>query len=118
MADMTKPEKKEQSEQARRVEALAGTGATDDEIALQMEISVKKLRRKFGPVLHRACSTLKVRLRARQVNLALQEKGSERMLLWLGRQYLGQKESPSADNSEHSDAGGGKVYIGVNINDI
>jgi hypothetical protein len=116
MAEMTKPEKKEQSQQARRVETLAGTGATDDEIALQVDMPVEKLQRKFGPVLRRARSTFRVRLRARQVTLALQAKGGERMLLWLGRQYLGQKESPAipADNA----GAAGKVYIGVRIDDI
>ena len=117
MVDSAKPEQSDKSKQATRVEALALTGAIDDEIALQMEISVKKLRHKFGPVLHRARSTLKVRLRARQVNLALQEEGSERMLLWLGRQYLGQTESPAADNAEHT-AAGGKVYVGIRLEDI
>ena len=116
-ATPAQPEQRLPAPQAPRVEALALTGATDDEIALQMEISVKKLRHKFGPVLHRARSTLKVRLRARQVNLALGEKGSERMLLWLGRQYLGQKESPTADNAEQS-AAGGKVYVGIRLEDI
>ncbi len=116
MMEAAKAEKKDKAEQARRVETLAGTGATDDEIALQMAMPVEKLQRKFGPVLGRARSTFKLRLRARQVALALQEKSSERMLLWLGRQYLGQKESPAVpgDNAD----GGGKVYIGVRIEDV
>ena len=116
MAEMTKPEKKEHSEQAKRVETLTGTGATDDEIALQMDMPVEKLQRKFGPVLRRARSTLKVRLRARQVTLALQEKGGERMLLWLGRQYLGQKDSPDPNPAPGS--AGSKVYVGIRLNDI
>ncbi len=116
MAEIAKAEKKEKTDKVKRVEALAGTGATDAEIALQMGIRVAKLRRNFGPAMARARSTFKVRLRARQAALALQEKGSERMLLWLGRQYLGQKESPAVpvDNAD----GGGKVYIGVRIDDI
>ena len=115
MAEITKPEKQPRAERAKRIAALAGTGATDDEIAIQMDLSVEKLRRQFGRALRRARATLKVRLRARQTSLALQEKGSERMLLWLGRQYLGQTESPSGPDSSAED---GKVYIGVRIKDI
>lgn len=48
------------------------------------------LKRNFGNILTKGRAVLKQRLRRKQIDVAL--KGNITMLIWLGKQYLGQAE--------------------------
>ncbi len=73
-----------------QVEKLARIGCTDQEIALLAGISESTLRRRCREALSRGRAALAKSLRRKQLELA--RKGSVPMLIWLGKQYLGQTD--------------------------
>jgi len=73
-----------------QIEKLAAIGCTQEEIGLVLGISVDTLSRNFAESFKRGLATLKESLRRRQVKLA--KEGSTTMLIWLGKQYLGQSD--------------------------
>lgn len=98
---------------AEQIEQLAAVGCTDHEIALLAGVSEGTLKRSFDPQLKKGRANLRETLRTAQVRKALGvlvEKQTEdgpvvyqtppdnTMLIWLGKQYLGQ-----ADKVEHKE---------------
>lgn len=73
-----------------RVEDLASCGCTDKEIAIRLGISESTLQRKARAELAKGRAKLRESLRAAQVRVAL--SGNIAMLIWLGKQYLGQTD--------------------------
>lgn len=71
---------------------LATMGCTDRDIAEWFDISESTLRYNFSSYLQRARSQLKQRLRQAQLKAAFD--GNSALLIWLGKQYLGQSDSP------------------------
>lgn len=76
---------------------LASIGCKDIEIADWFGIDNNTLRYNFSAELTKGREHLKQSLRRAQLEVAL--KGNAVMLIWLGKQYLGQSDSPldSAD---------------------
>jgi hypothetical protein len=74
----------------KTVEALAKVGATNCEIADHFYVSENVIRNRFGEILTKARAQKKLRLRQLQWQLA--EQGNLGMLIWLGKQMLGQTE--------------------------
>lgn len=76
---------------------LAQIGCKDIEIADWFGIDNNTLRYNFSAELTKGREHLKQSLRRAQLEVAL--KGNAVMLIWLGKQYLGQSDSPldSAD---------------------
>lgn len=72
------------------VEGMASVGATNTEIAQFVGASEATIRARFKDTLARARAGLKVKLRRKQIEMALE--GNATMLVWLGKQMLGQKE--------------------------
>ena len=73
----------------------ARTGATQQEIAARLGMSVDTLERRLQDpevraLVDQAQAEVKISLRAKQVQLAL--AGDRKMLIWLGKQLLGQKD--------------------------
>lgn len=91
---MSAPKKKIDPEEVRK---LAKTGATQAEIASRMGVSLSTLQRRCGQdlkteaALRDGLNEMKVALRTKQVQVAL--AGNVTMLIWLGKQYLGQKDN-------------------------
>ena len=90
-----------------RVEQLASIGATQAEIAADMAVSVDTLQRRkgFAAAYKRGLERGKLSLRHKQFNMALgisedvepgkpakRGKGDKGMLIWLGKQLLGQSD--------------------------
>jgi hypothetical protein len=71
---------------------LAEIGMTDREIAEWFQIKEDTLRYNFADYLTKGRAGMKRRLRAVQLSTALQ--GNATLLIWLGKQYLGQSDSP------------------------
>ena len=71
---------------------LGELGCTDKEIADWFMIDENTLRYNFSVFLTKSRSALKRRLRAVQLDIAL--KGNPTMLIWLGKNILGQTDSP------------------------
>lgn len=72
------------------VEGLAKIGCTNVEIAPLVGCSVDTLVRRFAEILDKGRSGLKMKLRRAQMQAA--EGGNVAMLIWLGKQYLGQSD--------------------------
>lgn len=75
---------------------LAAFGCSDREMAQWFQIKEDTLRYNFADYIEKGRADLKHRLRAAQVKLAI--AGNATMLIWLGKNVLGQSENPQ--NSE------------------
>ena len=75
-----------------KVEALAAIGCSQEEIAAELEIGETTLKRYCGPILKRGTRKCHVRLRSAMFRHAI--KGDPRLLVFLGKVYLGLKEDP------------------------
>lgn len=74
----------------RQIEALAALHCQIIEIAAVMGCSVDTLERRYMPVIQRGREHGKMTLRRKQVEVAL--SGNVTMLIWLGKQMLGQTD--------------------------
>jgi hypothetical protein len=75
---------------ASQVAKLAEIGCSALEIATVMDCSVDTIQRRFAANFAKGRQSLKMKLRRRQIRAALD--GNITMLIWLGKQYLGQRE--------------------------
>lgn len=92
----------------RVVEKLAALGATTAEIGSVVGCSPDTLERRFAAVLKKGSDAGKTRLRKLQWKAA--EAGNPALLIWLGKQLLGQR-----DHWEHSGPGGGSIPITFHV---
>lgn len=85
------------------VEKLAALFCTQDEIAAFLNLDVKTLRAddKFMELYKKGQEKGKCSLRRHQYECA--KKGNSAMLIWLGKQYLGQSEKMAIVNSDIGD---------------
>lgn len=71
---------------------LAELGLNDRDLAEWFDVSESTLRYNFSSYLTKARQSLKIKLRRAQLRVALD--GNPTMLIWLGKQMLGQSENP------------------------
>lgn len=90
------------------VEALARIQCTDDEIAAVCKCGVTTLQRNFGAAIKTGREHGKQSLKRMQFKAA--EEGNAALLIWLGKQYLGQKDKLE---TEHTGKGGGPIAVNV-----
>jgi len=91
MIEMSRnPKKKEELTEQEKIMKLASFGLTNKEIADGLGYDENTLKRNFEIFLIKGRANLKERLRKKQITVAL--KGNISMLIWLGKQYLGQSE--------------------------
>lgn len=91
-----------------QVEAVARLHCTYDEMAAVLHCSVDTLERRFADVVKSARENAKTSLRRAQWVSAL--KGDRTMLIWLGKQYLGQSDMATTQ-LQLTGAGGGPLQI-------
>jgi len=72
---------------------LAALGCNDKEIAEWFDIDVNTLDYNFANIIQKGREDLKHSLRRAQIKLAL--SGNAVMLIWLGKNILGQQETPT-----------------------
>lgn len=72
---------------------LAALGCSDKEIARWFDMSVDTLNYNFKIILEKGREDLKHSLRRAQLKLAL--SGNATMLIWLGKNLLGQSDNPT-----------------------
>jgi hypothetical protein len=77
---------------------VAAIGCNDREIAQWFSMDENTLRYNFSDIIANAREDLKQSLRHAQLKLAL--GGNATMLIWLGKQILGQQENPT-NNDEN-----------------
>jgi hypothetical protein len=71
---------------------LAAMGCSDSEIANWFDIKLDTLRYNFANIIAKGRDDLKQSLRRSQIKLAL--SGNATMLIWLGKNILGQSDNP------------------------
>jgi hypothetical protein len=86
---------KESQLTAEQVGKLASIGCTDNEICAVAEISQRTLARRFAAVLRKGREEGKVRLRQLQMKAA--QAGNVAMLIFLGKNILGQRDNPDIE---------------------
>ena len=74
----------------KQVEKLASYGLTNKEIAEALGYDDTTLKRKFENFLTKGKANLRQRFKKKQLDGAL--GGNVSMLIWLGKQYLGQSD--------------------------
>jgi len=79
------------------IEELAYVGCPHDEIATLLNTSVTKIQQSYKSIINRSEVRWRFDLRKAQRINALDNKGSTSMLIWLGKQYLSQKEDPQLE---------------------
>ena len=85
----------------RQVEELARIGCTEEDMAAVLGVSVDTIQRRkrssaeFCGVIEKGRASLRNSLRRLQVRKALE--GNTTMLIWLGKQLLGQSDRQSAE---------------------
>jgi AraC-like DNA-binding protein len=72
------------------IKALAGAGCTVEEMAEFLGVNKKTLERRFSAVIDSGRLRRNVSLRRKQMELAM--RGDKTMLIWLGKQLLGQSD--------------------------
>ncbi len=82
--------KKEKNNEEITIQKLASCGLTNKEIAEALGYDDNTLKRNFEIYLIKGRGNLKERLKRKQISVAMQ--GNVTMLIWLGKQYLGQAE--------------------------
>lgn len=84
----------------KKVQQLASYGNTYQEIASVLDCSPEILDKSYSTFYTKGRENLKQRLRKKQINVAL--KGNVVMLIWLGKQYLNQKDKQEMDFSKET----------------
>lgn len=77
---------------------LARLGCTLEEMADWFDVSRETLKYNFNKLILKAKSEIKQDLRRAQIRVALE--GNPTMLIWLGKNLLGQGENPEPQNME------------------
>lgn len=91
---------------AKQVERLASVGCTTPDMALILGCSEDTLERRFAGAIKEGRASARGSLLKKQYNLAL--AGNVTMLVWLGKQRLGQSDKQL---TELTGKGGGPVEI-------
>jgi len=76
----------------KQVEMLASLGCSVEEIASVVDSSTTSLWKRFGTIISRGHNNQKMSLRKFQFDAA--KRGNPALLIWLGKQYLKQRDSP------------------------
>lgn len=76
---------------------LAQIHCTMREMSDIVGVSVDTLKRRYADLIDKGKSEGKMRLRRKQVEVAM--NGNHTMLIWLGKQMLGQSESPTPEET-------------------
>lgn len=81
-----------------QVYKLASLHCTSREIAEFFDVSVESLRTHFGPIIKKAKAEARQKLRQAQMEVAL--KGNVTMMIFLGKQMLGQSDNGPTENDD------------------
>lgn len=91
------------------IEKLASYHLTTEEIASFMECSPDTLERRYAGILEKGKNQGKISLKRKQMEVAM--SGNVTMLIWLGKQYLGQREKSPEELENEREARIQAYYI-------
>lgn len=81
----------------KQVLELARIHCTVAEMAAVLDCSKDTLERRFAALIEKGRSDGRTSLRRKQFDAATRGKGNVTMLIWLGKQHLGQTDKPQED---------------------
>jgi hypothetical protein len=84
----------------KEVEKLASYGCKNTEIADFFNCDPDTITRRFANILAKARAGLKQRIRKAQIDFAL--KGNATLLIWLGKNELGQKDNETVSENTNT----------------
>ena len=90
MAKLGRPPKEFSEKDIEQIKVLARCHCPDSEIAAFVGCSEMTIRRHFDTLLKESREAGKANLRAKQYQLAM--NGDKALLIWVGKQILGQRE--------------------------
>lgn len=96
---MAQIEKKSYKLDVDLIAKLASIMCSYEEIAMIMNTSVDNLKKRYKDIIEKGRAEGKKSLRRKQMEVAL-EKGDVRMLIFLGKNYLDQKDTPTDTESQ------------------
>ncbi len=97
LLEKSKTDKLSKSERLQLVEEMSYYGCTLDDIATILNTTPYYLQNNYKAVLNRALVRWRYDLRKAQVTNAIKGTGNTTMLIWLGKQYLAQKDDPQLE---------------------
>lgn len=83
-----------------KVEKLAKLGCSQAEIGSVLGCSPDTLHRRFAGALKKGNAELDISLRKKQIDVALKGRNPTTMLIWLGKQRLGQRNEPTSTSQD------------------
>ena len=101
--------RKEKVIDKRIFEELCAMACTEQDICSVLGVSTPTLlkfcKKEYGRTFKEIYPVLSVRVRVslRKAQFESAMKGNARMLIWLGKQYLGQSEHPKQNNEQEND---------------
>lgn len=87
------------AEIAEQVRKMSERGCTNEDMALYIGCSHDTLTRRFASVIKKGRASLRNALRESQIKVAIKQNNPT-MLIWLGKQLLGQSNEPSSTSHE------------------
>lgn len=84
---------------AAEVEKLAGLNCSTEEIGSFFNVSADTIQRRFAAALKRGRALVNTSLKRKQYALAMD--GNVTLLIWLGKQYLGQADKSESTITHH-----------------
>jgi hypothetical protein len=97
LVEKSKQNNLNEDERIRLIEELAYVGCPYDEIATLLNTSASAIQKYYKSIINRSEVRWRFDLRKAQIINGLDNKGSASMLIWLGKQYLSQKEDPQLE---------------------
>lgn len=94
---MARPKKVLEEKDINQMKVLARCHCPDSEIAAFLGVGETTLKRRFGPLLKSEREAGKANIRRWQMDLA--QKGNATLLIWLGKQLLGQRDNMTLDST-------------------
>ena len=98
----------------QKVEALASYGCTNTEIAAYFGCERTTITKRFSRYTAKGKERGKIRLRQKQFDVAM--KGNVSMLIWLGKQVLGQKDQQEMEHSGNFEVNINRIITNENPN--
>jgi len=102
-------EKPEANFDEAQVLGLASIGASEQEICDYLGVNRTELMEQFGAAIRKQWAKFRISIRQKQFHIAMHDQGDLRMLQWLGRFNLSQRDSATVQTSEQPV----KRYIGI-----
>lgn len=81
---------------------LARINCSVEEMGVILDVSADTLQRRFAAVIEKGRAQMKQSLKRKQYQVAMNGSGNVTMLIWLGKQHLGQSDKVENSNENRN----------------